>query len=318
MTQREHLMTESFFRDEMAYIEETIASRLAKLRDQPQVYTKGAIFMGANARERLQLMLLAYSAGDPVTAIAPRLAPAIEAWHAYLATPGNEGLDVRDLDDHLTLLWLVSFALLFKTDAATWQRLRALLDQAGSDALVDRLVASRSPGRAIGTLLNHSDIFGPLLQALDAKPFDQAAQLGRYLGGWYRKMADTYWHDAHKGPAEGGFVGYWAIEAAGVCAALGLAADAGPRPSKAKSATGSRPRPQGRRSSQGAARPIQGANSLRRSLCQPARACVLSPCRRRVADGQQRPARLRGRQPQRGQQTDVLDRRANAVQGRDP
>ena len=203
MTQREHLMTESFFRDEMAYIEETIASRLAKLRDQPQVYTKGAIFMGANARERLQLMLLAYSAGDPVTAIAPRLAPAIEAWHAYLATPGNEGLDLRDLDDHLTLLWLVSFALLFKTDAATWQRLLALLDQAGSDALVDRLVASRSPGRAIGTLLNHLDIFGPLLQALDAKPFDQAAQLGRYLGGWYRKMADTYWHDAHQGPAGG-------------------------------------------------------------------------------------------------------------------
>ena len=33
--------------------------------------------------------------------------------------------------------------------------------------------------------------------------------------------------------------------------------------------------------------------------------------------GQQRPARLRGQQPQRGQQTDVLDRRANAVLGRD-
>ena len=203
MTQREPLMCEAFFRDGMAYREKTIITRLTKLREQPLVYTRPAIFMGSNARDRGQLMLLAYSAGDPVTAIAPRLEPAIEAWHDYLATPGNEGLDVRDLDDHLTLLWLVSFALLFKTDAATWQRLLALLDQAGSDALVDRLVASRSPGRAIGAILNHPDIFGPLLQALDAKPFDQAAQLGRYLGAWYRKMADSYWHDAHQGPAGG-------------------------------------------------------------------------------------------------------------------
>lgn len=222
MTQREHLMTESFFRDEMAYVEETIASRLAKLRDQPQVYTKGAIFMGANARERLQLMLLAFSAGDPVTAIAPRLAPAIEAWHDYLATPGNEGLDVRDLDDHLTLLWLVSFAILFKADEAVWRRLLALLDGAGPDTLIDRLVASRTAGRAVGPTLHHPDTFSPLLLALDATPYDQAVQLGRYMGAWYKKMADTYWHDAHKGPDGGGFVGYWAIEAAGVCAVIGL------------------------------------------------------------------------------------------------
>ena len=222
MTQREHLMTESFFRDEMAYVEETIASRLAKLRDQPQVYTKGAIFMGANARERLQLMLLAYSAGDPVATIAPRLAPAIESWHDYLGTPGNEGLDVRDLDDHLTLLWLVSFAILFQVDDTVWQRLLALLDRAGTDALIDRLVASRTMGRAEGSMLHHPEVFSPLLLALDAAPYDQAVQLGRYLGAWYNKMAATYWHDAHKGPGGGGFVGYWAIEAAGVCAVIGL------------------------------------------------------------------------------------------------
>ena len=215
-------MTESFFRDEMAYIEQTIASQLTMLREQPQVYTKPEVFIGSNADERLQLLLLAYSAGDAVEAIAPRLAPAIESWHAYLATPDNEGLDVNDLDDHLTLLWLLSFALIFKAEGSTWLRLLALLDQAGPDALVDRLAACRSPGRVVGSTLHHPDIFGPLLQALDAKPFDQAVLLGRYMGAWYRKMADAYWHDAHKGPDGGGFVGYWAIEAAGVCAVIGL------------------------------------------------------------------------------------------------
>jgi hypothetical protein len=220
MPQREPLLTEAFFRDEIAYVEETIEGRLTKLRERPELIKKPALTLRANAREGLQLLFLAYSAGDDVAAIGKRLPPAIDALQAYLRHPGGKALDIDDLDDYLTALWFVSFALVFRLDDAAFLRLVGLLGNGGRDALFDRMVAARLPGRPVAKRLLRPAAFGPLLAVFDAAAPERVALLAAYLRGWYGHLREAYWHDAHKADGGGGFFGYWAVEAAGVCAVV--------------------------------------------------------------------------------------------------
>jgi hypothetical protein len=218
MAQREPLMNEAFFREEMAYVESMIAKRSKDLRERAQALKKPGLYLRANAREQLQLLLLAYSAGDPVAEIRPRLVPAIDALEAYLSWPGTPAMDLANFDDYLTALWLLSFALAFKLEDAQFKRLLALLGNGGRDALFDRLVAHRVPGGPLAGQLLHPAIFAPLLAVLDTALAQRAMALARYMAGWYKSMADAYWHESHKGPDGGGFFGYWAVEAVGACA----------------------------------------------------------------------------------------------------
>jgi hypothetical protein len=222
MPAREPLMPESYFRDRLDRLEQTIAGRLEKLRTQPELYSKPWIFHRANARERLQMVLLAYSAGDGLDAIAARLPTAVDALEVYLRSAPQEPVDFNDLDDYVSALWFVSLAKLLGSPEGLAGRLLALLGNEGKDVLFERLAAGLVPGRRAAASLMHAKIFAPLAHVFEVPAADRAAQIGRYLAGWYRGLSAAYWHDAHKGPGGGGFFGYWSVEAAAVCKAAGV------------------------------------------------------------------------------------------------
>ncbi len=223
---REKLMSEEFFRRDILYVRDEIQRRLDKLKnDTAGIYIKPWIFIHANAMNSLQLMLLTYSVGEPIGSIKPLLLPAIEAQHEYLQcvqTYNSENIDLRDIDDYVEMLWLISFAIILKVDEHTWNRLLSLVDIAGTDRLFDILIATKYTHRPISKIVHHEKIFATLLEVFTAEKDDGQDILMKYMKHWYTAMRNVYWHDNHKGPDGGGFFGYWAIEAAAVCMALSI------------------------------------------------------------------------------------------------
>lgn len=214
-------MPSEFFSDRLQYIDGEIASRLAKLRDQPEVYRKPQAFLRANLRERIEQVHLGYSLGEDLPKLARRFPAVNDAYEAHIRCPGYTPHDFADLDRYLVSLWLVSLALVFDVDASLWQRLLACIGNEGRDALFEALVAARVPGRKPATALMHPAIFKPLFDAIAAAGASRDALVTRYLMDWYGKLKGAYWHDTHKRP-DGGFFGYWAVEVAGVVKAFGM------------------------------------------------------------------------------------------------
>jgi hypothetical protein len=219
---REPLMTDAFFADEMAGIEKNMVSRLAKLAQQPGIYTRPEIVRGANFRDSYQLILLGYSAGEPIDVIARRLPAVVDALEGYIACPRHTPIDFGQLDDYVVALWLVSFAIVFGADGPLVRRLVDGLGNGRRDRLFERLVAARMPGRPAAGELLHPHIYAPLDAAIDASGSTRQTLMTQFLAGWIRGMEPTYWHGSHQGPDGGGFFGYWAVEAAGVSAAFGF------------------------------------------------------------------------------------------------
>ena len=222
MSKREPLMNEAFFLDGLAYADRIIESRNTKLREQPEVYKFPKEFLWSNFRDRYQQIFLGYSLEEDVPRLAQRFPAVVETYEIYLRDKAAVPTDLADLDEYVVSLWLVSFAILFKVDDDLWKRLLACIGNEGRDALFEALVATRSPNRKKATGLLHAAIFQPLYDAIAADAKSRDALVKRYLKAWYKALKPTYWVDSHKGPKGGGFLGYWAVEVAGVTQAFGM------------------------------------------------------------------------------------------------
>jgi hypothetical protein len=221
MSQREPLMSESYFSESMRYAEQTIGERLRKLRDHPEQYIKPEVFVYANFRDSYQLLLLAYSRGDAIGHLKPRFAPIVEAWEQYQSSANSEINDFARIDDYVVSLWLASLALLLDVEQACFERLLRCVGNEGKDKLFERLVAVRMSGRPPAPGLLWPKPYEALDAALDAGR-EAPKLMQKFLKSWYSSLKDCYWHDCHKGPKGGGFFGYWCLEAAAAAKAFGI------------------------------------------------------------------------------------------------
>lgn len=110
-----------------------------------------------------------------------------------------------------------------------------LIGNEGEDELLDRVIASRQPMRRIGTKLCHPQPYQRLLDAINAPKENQPKLLLTFVEKWYKgldrppkkglseqtAMYDRpYWYKYHT--LEGGYFGYWCVEAAAAAKAFGL------------------------------------------------------------------------------------------------
>lgn len=219
---REPLMSLDHFDDTIDYIDKTIEDRQRQL-EQAHVLKKPQVLARANFRDRCESLVARYSRGDAIESLPAVLELAVTDWERYLAFGPACKTDFSYLDDYVRCLWLTSLALLFDVPADTWRRLLCCAGNAGQDRLFERLVSLRSSDRPQARALLHPDVYTHLDRAWDAPASDRAPCLHAFLSNWYAGMRETGWHDSHKGPEGGGFVGYWAFEAAAVVCALNLA-----------------------------------------------------------------------------------------------
>ncbi|MDX3995094.1 DUF1911 domain-containing protein [Pseudomonas aeruginosa] len=139
--------------------------------------------------------------------------------------------ELNNLNHYNWCFWIVGLALALDIPDDQWQRLLKLIDGAGEDVLLDRVIASRQSDRPIGSRLLHPKPYSRLLEAIDAPREQQADLLREFVEHWYaelaRKSSDELWWyiygDPVKHPLEkGSYFGRWCLEAVAAVKAFGL------------------------------------------------------------------------------------------------
>lgn len=185
-----------------------------------------------------ELILLRYSRGDPIGELAQYFVPLMDMWEEA----DRLGRDVWDADTWFTRhhwrinhdlywdnFWLVGLALALELPELHWHRLLKLIRNEGEDLLLDRIIASRQPGRKIGQKLLYPKPYRHLLAAVDAPREEQPAKLLHFVERWYPElkggrdiMSKPYWYDLHTNLDGGAYFGYWCVEAVAAVKAFGL------------------------------------------------------------------------------------------------
>jgi hypothetical protein len=197
-----------------------------------------------------RLMLTRYSRGDTIHELSQHIPGLLDAWELSnhlaadicrehnLETCRDWDFSLSNLNHYNWCFWLVGLALALDIPDDQWQRLEKLIDGEGEDILLDRIIASRSPDRRIGTALLHAKPYARLLKAIDAPHDQQAAQLKDFVDYWYVELKrpppknqkaptiQPFWYDYGdpvKSPLEkGSYFGRWCIEAVAAVKAFGL------------------------------------------------------------------------------------------------
>lgn len=225
--------------------------RLAKMQGQiklpPGDATYRPQYLFEFAKEQWQTMLFRYSRGDSIPELVQHFEPLLSAWEESerlgreIYTPERQHTRrswAVNFDHYIVCFWLVGLALALEVSEDQWQRLLKLIGNEGEDALLDRVIASRSPTRRIGEQLCFKKPYARLLLAIEA-PFEQRPQrLREFVEHWYEELAvigksgrakqavpysHPYWHKLGNENFEGGaYFGRWCIEAAAAVKAFGL------------------------------------------------------------------------------------------------
>jgi hypothetical protein len=196
------------------------------------------------AKEYWELMLRRYSRGDAIEELYQYFEPLLDAWEESerlgqsVYTPEQQitrNSWAVNLDHYIVCFWLVGLALAFDLEDRLWHRLLALVGNEGADELLDRVIATRQAGRAIGATLCHPQPYARLLKAVNAPQADQAQCLQDFVQHWYAALDRPatkgkpaiynrpYWYTLGDQNFEGGaYFGRWCIEAVAVSKAFGV------------------------------------------------------------------------------------------------
>jgi hypothetical protein len=216
-----------------------------RIREQPAANASyEPQFVRDLAFQHLKLLLRRYSRGDPISELSQYIEPLLSYWEESenlgktVWTPEQQHARhtwAVNLDFYIDCFWLVGLALSLNIPDVQWQRLLALIGNEGQDLLLDRIIATRQPGRKIGPALCYPKPYARLLEVVDAPQAKQATLLNKFVEHWYddvknaaksglQKQAvpykEPYWHGYHT--LEGGYFGYWCIEAVAAVKAFGL------------------------------------------------------------------------------------------------
>lgn len=218
-------------------MQEMLKKRSANSSYRPQ-------YMYDLGREYRHLLLRRYSRGDSIRELAQYFSPMLDTWEEAERLGKEVWTEQQqytrhawkvNLDHYIVCFWLVGLALALDVPDSQWSRLVALIGNEGEDELLDRVIATRQPERRIGTGLCHPQPYQRLLDTINAPPEDQPAGLKAFVEHWYRELdrppkkglaretamyERPYWYEYHL--ADGGYFGYWCIEAVAAAKAFGI------------------------------------------------------------------------------------------------
>lgn len=199
------------------------------------------------AQKYWHLMLRRYSRGDALSEIAQHFGPSLDAWEeaevlgrkvwTFEQQYTRHAWQVN-FDHYILCFWLVGLALSLEVPDEQWSRLVALLGNDGEDALLDRVIATRTFGRKIGSSLCFEKPYGRLLAAVDASTERQPGLLRDFVERWYEEIGTIgragrakqavpyvhpYWYKFGNDNFEGGaYFGRWCVEAVAAVKAFGI------------------------------------------------------------------------------------------------
>lgn len=198
-------------------------------------------------KDSLHCIFARYSRGDPISELSQYFPPMLDAWEQSEALGKSVWTEQQqytrhswaaNLDHYIVCFWLAGLALALNIPDEQWQRLLALIGNEGEDELLDRIIASRSPKRRIGSKLCHPKPYQRLLGAINATQEQQPQLLANFVQHWYKElnrlpkkglseqtaMYDRpYWYTlGNKQLHDSGYFGRWCVEAVAAVQAFGL------------------------------------------------------------------------------------------------
>lgn len=241
---RDPLFSEERLQELLSILNQVVA-KSGKALEVPAVNKRyEPTFVWNCAWEQLDLLLLRYSCGHPVAELKQHLLPLLDLWERseqLAASVWDEAQRTpsRRWEGNISFynrcFWLVGLALALELEDRHWQRLLKLVGNEGQDALLDRIIATRQPGRAIGVALCHPRPYARLLAVLDATEDRRPALLKDFVSHWYAELdrppgkgqsrlsnleERPYWHGNHEGVSS--YFGYWCVEAVAAAKAFGV------------------------------------------------------------------------------------------------
>lgn len=190
------------------------------------------------AKEHYELMLRRYCRGDAVVDLPQYFEDQLNAWEESERL--GKGVWDSDtwytrhswrvnLDHYIRCFWMTGLAFTLNMPDSQWQRLLALMGNEGEDALLDRVIAFRQPGRRIGEALCFPKAYQRLLEVVEAPEAERPKKLRAFIERWYPSLKNAgspkfpppfrtpYWYTYGDHNFEGGaYFGRWCIEAVAV------------------------------------------------------------------------------------------------------
>lgn len=249
LKRRQQFLGETRYRSELDRLPASIAYFSANpVGSGSNALHRDALARQTSAEERVDLLVLHYTAGDPIEPLRTALEEVVAAYERYgeylwkYRNDRNEAaFDLESIDDYCQLMQIIGLCfLLHRRDLMP--RIAALQDgldavgergkgNGGADWLFEEFMsfAVGPENRYESEILRCSKPYEALADAMSSADNDAALKdLDRYLKRWYKDLAGTGWHDSHK-PNEagdqGGYYGYWAFEAGAAVLLLGIEDD---------------------------------------------------------------------------------------------
>lgn len=170
---------------------------------------------------------LRYTAGEPIDQLRQDFEEVVAAFERYAKTlrdyhqePHWPAYSFTFIDDYVRLLALLSLAILLRRDELI-PRIHSLVADSGfdgQDCVYETILGKFLPNRPDPDYWYHDYPFGMLIDTtLGDTPEESIEFMQSYLKHWYLHMTGCYWYGSHMHQSEGGgYVGYWAWEAAAV------------------------------------------------------------------------------------------------------
>lgn len=112
------------------------------------------------------------------------------------------------------LAWL-AFSISLRADNAYLIKLLELVNNAGLDALFDRIAVKLGAiDRPISDRVLYANPYGLLLDVIESKPAQQAELMNKFMDAWYPACVKQGFYETHKITNNFGYAGYWCFEAA--------------------------------------------------------------------------------------------------------
>ncbi len=244
---RDPLCDKSYWDKWVAYSDNLVLDMIERIKTPPGDPNYRPQYVAELSQEYCQQIIRRYSRGDAIGELAVYFPPMLEAWEKSeqlgAVVWSDEVKYIRhtwsvNFDCYHGRFWKISLALLLDIPECQWQRLIALVGNEGKDILLDRLIATRSPERKIGSELCFPKPYARLLAAMDAPQGKQAKLLRNFLDHWYTELGQfskqtrvpqlnpykqPHWYNFAKHNLEGGaYFGQWCLEAAAAAKAFGL------------------------------------------------------------------------------------------------
>ncbi len=227
---RQKFLDETYYKESVSALEYRTERFRPRILDNSILSEARSSFAWSVATNSLELLVLHYTSGQPVTTLCEQLPGVVAAFDVFVSLeespvkkspPVNEAdtLEITQLEAYVYVMWLLALCRLLG-HAELVPKVIGWLDRnaefnRGRDGLFESVVEKLTGSRyETGRVLLHPDAYRPLAKATVPDAADRPALVKEFLENWYKHMGDCYWHGTHTDKEGSSYFGYWCLEAA--------------------------------------------------------------------------------------------------------